>query len=69
MTEGGSTSGMATIALTGPFHQALVRESRQAMGVPITSRIRVTMLASLAVSQMAWRSLSVSMFSGVKGGE
>ena len=56
-----STSGIATIALTGPFHQALVRESRQAMGVPTRNRITVVIPASRVVSQMAWRSLSVSI--------
>ena len=52
----GRTSGIATRALTGPFHQDLVRARPQAMGVPANSRIRVTVDASLTVNRMAWKS-------------
>ena len=44
---------MATTAATGPFHQAFERASRQAIGVPSSSSIAVTVPASRTVSQMA----------------
>ncbi len=47
---------MATTAPTTPFHFERVRASHQAMGVPIISRITVTMLANLKVSQTAAKS-------------
>ncbi len=60
MTVGGSTSGSATTAPTGPRSQERVRASHQATGVPMISRITVVRLASLTVSQMAPRSLASS---------
>ncbi|MCY1186832.1 hypothetical protein D9M73_277420 [compost metagenome] len=60
MTVGGSTSGRATTAPTGPRSQERVRANHQAMGVPTSNRINVVRLASLKVSQIAPRSLASS---------
>lgn len=50
---GGSTNGNATTAPTGPRSQERVRDSHNAMGVPMSSRITVVNDASFRVSQMA----------------
>ena len=53
---GGRTKGRATIAPTGPRNQDEVRDSHNAIGVPITSRITVVSDASFRVSQIAAKS-------------
>ena len=52
----GKTSGKATTAPMTPFIRECVRASHQAIGVPISSKRTVTVLASLSVSQIAPRS-------------
>src|SRR6476620_202314 len=60
MTVGGSTSGNATIAPTGPFSRERVRASHNASGVPTISSISVASDASWTVSQIASKSARVS---------
>ena len=62
MTVGGSTSGSATTAPTGPLSRERVRASHQAIGVPMISSRTVVSDASWMVSQMASKS---AWFSGI----
>ena len=49
---GGSTRGRATRAARGFLYQASERASHQAMGVPMTSSMKVVVVASLRVSRI-----------------
>ena len=50
---------MATTAAIGPFHQAFERASHQAIGVPISSKIAVTVAAfanaGAPLADITWR--------------
>ena len=51
--DGKQSVRVATTAAIGPFHQAFERASHQAIGVPISRRIAVTVAARRTVSQKA----------------
>jgi hypothetical protein len=56
---GGSTSGSATIAATGPLSLERVRASHHARGVPSISRIRVVTAASCRLKLIAAQSAAL----------
>ncbi len=63
---GGSTKGIATIADTGPFHQARLFAKLHASGVPITNKISVTVVAKRTVNQMAVKFSGVNAINKLK---